>query len=352
MKVRNVIANRMFLLGLSCPCEDLLKRATAVLIVTSQSGHRVEPSEYVKYAKLIKTTIKANDMNAKYKYPFDHMETYPVNPNDLPSAIYRHAYADGFGPSDIPAGVAGKIDALMPDMMYRTSHKKLRTQPPTAQLPQFQQFPMQQVQEMVSAGFQQMAAAMGFQMPGHGGVNIDILRPPNSVSAGANGNRLMLNGGLPNLAVAPAAQQRSGMPALPPSPLGAPLTDASSPTADSSPGVAGSPIVGTTAEAGDVGGGGIEEFEAKMVAAASSAKAKAKAKAAAAKAEAAAETPKAKAKAKAKTSPKCKGAGTTKANGAKAKGTGSASSKGGNWACKKAAMRIDLQEDSMMMRSK
>ena len=184
-----------------------------------------------------------------------------------------------------------------------------------------------------------MAAAMGFQMPGHGGVNIDILRPSSSGSAGANGSRLMLGGGLPNLAIPPAAQQRSGQPALPPLPPASSPTAASAPTAATSPSVDGSPTDGTATEAGDVGDGGIESFEAKMLAAAVSAKAKskakAKAKAAAAKAaEAAAETPKAKAKAKPKASSKRKGAGKTKASGVKAKGTGSTNSKGGNWACK------------------
>ena len=108
----NQIAQRCWVIGLTCPTERTVQKIATVLITCEQEyGQHTEKEIFDIYQNL-KNAIKHND---KHKpYPHQHVVNFPMSPLELPPEIFRYAY-----PEDGPV----QIDETC---MHAPAVKKLR----------------------------------------------------------------------------------------------------------------------------------------------------------------------------------------------------------------------------------
>ena len=91
----DVMVDRLWKLGATCPSESLQKRALATLLAVGLPGELqsgVTAENKVAWMKTIQQKIKAIDEIKPW--PYQHIVTYPHDPRHIPVSVFRFAYAD------------------------------------------------------------------------------------------------------------------------------------------------------------------------------------------------------------------------------------------------------------------
>eukprot|EP00959_Pyramimonas_sp_CCMP1952_P146747 3071819-Pyramimonas_sp.AAC.1 len=120
-----VLAQRMYRLGLVCPGNGSLKRAFGIILdVGVPTGTTMSADEMKNHMGKIRSMIKGLDNSARW--PFDHIKRYPDTPTSLPPSVLDFAYHDG--PAVEPPDVVTKQSMDMHDenLGYRGSHNSIK----------------------------------------------------------------------------------------------------------------------------------------------------------------------------------------------------------------------------------
>ena len=129
-----VMGHRLWMVGLTCPSEDVLKRGGAIIVATTPpSSHARSAEEKAQLCKNIRAKVKLVDLVNMRTHPFPHV-TVVGGPENLSNQLKEFAY-QGDLPVDPPLADA----ALHPDangIAYRKTHCSIRAAPPLRQQPQ------------------------------------------------------------------------------------------------------------------------------------------------------------------------------------------------------------------------
>lgn len=121
------MSNWLWLLGITCPSEQILKRAIAILML--ESGDEIQPAQAKKLMLKLRFSIKAKDQAKKRPVPF--ISVYPDTAAKLPNALLKFAFGEDM---PITLEVPG-LDFKTHNLGYRKTHTSLNAeQPKTLQL--------------------------------------------------------------------------------------------------------------------------------------------------------------------------------------------------------------------------
>ncbi len=126
-----IIGNRLWRLGITCPSPQLLKRCLALILTVGVPADSAPLTAELRktYCKLIQSKVKTLD--AASRWPGAHHRDYPDNPGALPPATLQFAYGET-PPVHAPNGFDFTFyEQAFGSMGYRGTHSSLR---PTAVL--------------------------------------------------------------------------------------------------------------------------------------------------------------------------------------------------------------------------
>ncbi len=121
------VAMRLFKIGVSCPRDELCKRAAALVMRASYTMDQTimhDPKEKQRVVHKIRSNIKSYDASM-VPWPFMHITNYPAEPSGMADAQFRHAYKHlpPIAPPD--QQFITDVFQLQPAMVYRGNHLSL-----------------------------------------------------------------------------------------------------------------------------------------------------------------------------------------------------------------------------------
>ena len=115
-------------LGITIPCEALLKRTVAIALIEGEgTAMNATPHRKRDMAKRIQAAVKARERGNHY--PLGRLLVYPARPAHLPEQMQAHAYGDRERPTDT---VVPGLDCVAKGVAYRKTHADLREASPSA----------------------------------------------------------------------------------------------------------------------------------------------------------------------------------------------------------------------------
>jgi hypothetical protein len=117
------VSTRAWLVGITCPSEQLKKRLGAIAHVLGGLGLDASVHQKKRVQDKIRMLIKARD--ARDTHPFPHLQTFPDDPVDLGSDRFQYAgYADSAPYKATPA-LTADIDSFLMDAKVRKTARVL-----------------------------------------------------------------------------------------------------------------------------------------------------------------------------------------------------------------------------------
>ena len=115
------IAIHMYKLGMVCPSNKVLKRATAIVQLGGLKAGTLSASSQATVGRKIQSMIKA--MDKSQRFPLSHIREYPDDPMTLPQGHLDYAY----GGKQPVAFVVDGLDEVAASAAYRRSHSGMDT---------------------------------------------------------------------------------------------------------------------------------------------------------------------------------------------------------------------------------
>ncbi|CAK0891258.1 unnamed protein product [Prorocentrum cordatum] len=117
-----MVAVQLYKLGLVCPSNQVLKRATGIMQLAGLKVMSMSPSSQSSIGKAILGYVKA--MGKEKRFPLAHILQYPSDPMELPPAHIQHAYG---GEMPVPFVIDG-LQLSASTCCYRKSHNGMKDQ--------------------------------------------------------------------------------------------------------------------------------------------------------------------------------------------------------------------------------
>ncbi|CAK0788088.1 unnamed protein product [Prorocentrum cordatum] len=131
-----VLAERLWRLGVTCPSIPLVKRVVAIVTLCGLPAESdgATPDTKKKWCTTLKGYIKGLDK--QQTWPGQHIKRYVDAPSDLPTAVYDYAYSDGAPSTALPASVTtAALDAEVTAFGCKRSHNTLQPRHTTSASP-------------------------------------------------------------------------------------------------------------------------------------------------------------------------------------------------------------------------
>ncbi|CAK0820742.1 unnamed protein product [Prorocentrum cordatum] len=117
-----MVAVQLYKLGLVCPSNQVLKRATSIIQLAGLKVTTMGAGSQSNIGKNIRSYVKSLDKDKKF--PLAHILVHPADPSALPAAHLQHAYGDS---QPVPFVIEG-LPCATASCAYRESKKGVKEQ--------------------------------------------------------------------------------------------------------------------------------------------------------------------------------------------------------------------------------